>query len=91
MRVSTYDPMRFGTIDGTIARLSPSTFTSMDGRPFYKGVIALAAGHVGRAGERHPILPGTTVAADIVTGRKTLLEYLVKPVHRALSQAFGER
>jgi HlyD family secretion protein/adhesin transport system membrane fusion protein len=91
VKVSTYDPMRFGTIAGTVSHLSPSTFTAEDGRPFYKGVIALASNAVGRDGVQHLILPGMVVSADIVTGQKTLLEYLVKPVYRALNEAFGER
>lgn len=91
VRISTYDPMRFGTIPGKISTLSPSTFTSEQGDPFYKGVIMLAQNHVGRTGDRHLILPGMVVTADIVTGQKTLLEYLAKPIYRALDQAFGER
>tara|TARA_B100000405_G_C16618327_1_gene386752 strand:- start:553 stop:702 length:150 start_codon:yes stop_codon:yes gene_type:complete len=38
-----------------------------------------------------PVLPGMTVQADIITGSKTLLQYLLKPIHRNLDSAFAER
>jgi HlyD family secretion protein/adhesin transport system membrane fusion protein len=91
IKVSTYDPMRFGTIDGTIERISASTFTDENGAPFYRGTVALDRAHVGRDGAEHALSPGMVVSADIVTGEKTVMEYLLKPVYRAFDTAMGER
>ena len=42
-------------------------------------------------GWRFPILPGMTAESNIVTGDKTLLAYLLKPIHTSMQQAFHER
>lgn len=91
VKVSTYDPMTFGTISGEVRQVSASTFTTEDGAPYYRTEIALDSGHLSRGGRRHALLPGMVVDADITTGEKTVLRYLAKPVYRALSQSFGER
>jgi HlyD family secretion protein/adhesin transport system membrane fusion protein len=91
VKVSTYDPMTFGTIAGRVRRISASTFTTDDGVPYYRTEIALDSSHFSRGGRVHALLPGMIVDADIVTGEKTVLGYLAKPVYRALSQSFGER
>jgi HlyD family secretion protein/adhesin transport system membrane fusion protein len=36
-------------------------------------------------------MPGMTVMAEIITGRKTVLDYLLKPIHIAMKTAFTER
>lgn len=91
VKVSTYDPMTFGTIAGRVRQISASTFTTDDGVPYYRTEIALDSSHLSRGGQEHALLPGMIVDADIVTGEKTVLGYLAKPVYRALSQSFGER
>lgn len=91
VKVSTYDPMSFGTIDGRVRQISASTFKTEEGVPYYRTEIALDRAHLERNGQRHALLPGMIVDADIVTGQKTVLGYLAKPVYRALSQSFGER
>lgn len=92
VKISAYDYSRYGSVGGVVTDLSPSTFLDdRSGDPYYKGFIALDQDHVGdRAGE-NLILPGMTVTADIITGNKTLLAYLLKPVYIALTQAFRER
>ena len=44
-----------------------------------------------RAGKRRAILPGMVVQADIITGSKSLMKYLLKPVYRSLDVGFTER
>ncbi|WP_152426740.1 HlyD family type I secretion periplasmic adaptor subunit [Paramagnetospirillum caucaseum] len=91
IKVSSYDFARFGAVDGVLTQISPSTFLDEDKLPYYKGVVALAKSHVGDDPERNRILPGMTVQADVVTGEKTILQYLLKPIQLAASQAFRER
>ena len=71
--------------------ISASSFQDEEGEPYFKGVIALAKNYVGATPERNLVLPGMVVDADINTGRKTLLQYLLKPVYRALDSSFHER
>jgi len=91
VKVATYDFARLGGIGGTLERISASTFQDEDGAPYYKGVVRLDRNYVGSDPEKNLVLPGMTVQADIRTGRRTVLEYLLKPIYRALDSAFLER
>jgi HlyD family secretion protein/adhesin transport system membrane fusion protein len=91
VKVTTFDFSRYGSIDGTITGLSATTFTSEQGAPYYKGVIKLEKHYVGNNPEMNKVLPGMIVNADVITGEKSLLAYLLKPIHRSLNSAFIER
>ena len=71
--------------------LSATTFTEPQGQTYYKGIVTLAKNYVGEAPGENIILPGMIVNADIITGQKSLLAYLLKPIHKALNSSFGER
>jgi HlyD family secretion protein/adhesin transport system membrane fusion protein len=91
VKIQAFDYARFGTVEGTLVRLSAGTALDANQLPYYAARIALAADHVGRDAEANRLLPGMTVQADVVTGGKTLLAYLMKPVHAAMSESFRER
>ncbi len=91
VKVTSYDFVRYGSIDGTLESISPSTYNDPDGGVYYKGRVVLAQNYVGKDPSRNVILPGMTVQADIITGKKTLLEYFLKPIHLALQTSFQER
>ena len=91
IKVSTFDPNVFGIVPGTVSRLSASSFQSERGDSYFKATITLAQAHVGRGASKQPISPGMTVQADIVTGSKSLVKYMLKPVYRSLDTAFSER
>lgn len=90
VKVNSYNAFRFGSIDGTVQRLSASTYLDEKEQPYYVAEVALAKNHVGDATHLQ-VIPGMTVAANIKTGKKTLLSYLVKPVSRGFSESFTER
>lgn len=89
VKVTAYDFARHGAIQGTLEHISASTFLDENGQPYYKARIGLAQDWVGQPG--NVVSPGMVVQADITTGEKTLLQYLMKPIYIALSQAFTER
>lgn len=94
VKVTTYDYSRYGGITGELKEISASTFIDEKDRnpqPYYKGIIALDRSYVGYDPERNRVLPGMTVQADITTGKKTLLQYLLKPVYSSVSESFRER
>jgi len=91
VKVTTYDFARFGGIEGQLKEISASTFLDENGAPYYKGVISLDRSYVGNDEERNRVMPGMTVQADIKTGKKTLLAYLMKPVVSSISTSFRER
>ncbi len=91
VRLSSYDFARFGGIRAELESISASTFEGEEGRSFYKGVLKLAKNHLGDDPTAMPVLPGMTVQANIKTGRRTVLQYLLAPVHRTFVAALHER
>ncbi len=91
IKITSYDFSRYGSINGTVAGLSATTFANKRGQTFYKGVVTLEKRYVGNDPKQNLILPGMIVNADIITGEKSLLAYFLKPIHKALNSAFSER
>ena len=91
LRISTFDPNIYGVIIGQVERLSATTFQKDNGDPYFKAIIRLDRSYVGSETNRNLILPGMVVQADIITGAKSLIKYLLKPVYRSLNSAFSER
>lgn len=91
IKVSAYDYARFGTIEGKLHAISASTFLDENKKPYYKAFITLKQLYVGNNPQTNLIAVGMTVQADIHTGQKTLLQYLIKPVYNAVKTSFRER
>lgn len=89
--VDSYDTARFGLLEGKVRRLSASTYLDEKRQPYYKAEIVLTRTFLGSPEAPLRIIPGMTVKADIRTGKKTVMNYLLRPVQRGLSGAFGER
>lgn len=90
VKLSSFDFSKFGLIDGTLDQVSATTFKGEAGERFYQGKVRLSKNYVGND-STNAVMPGMTVMAEIITGRKTILEYLLKPVHNSLKTAFSER
>ena len=91
LRVSSYDYARFGFARGELTRISASNVVGEDGQPYFVGLVRLEKPYIGDDPSRHPLQAGMAVEAEILTGHKTLLAYLSKPVVEAVSRAFRER
>lgn len=91
VRVTTYDPARFGQLEGSVSKISASTFEDERGEHYYHATIVLDRNYVGGETNKHLVLPGMVVNAEIVTGSKSIVRYLLKPVFRSLDTAFSER
>ncbi|OSM01720.1 HlyD family type I secretion periplasmic adaptor subunit [Magnetofaba australis] len=92
IKVSTYDYARYGGITGELQSISPHTFQDeKTGEAYYKGVVQLSKDHVGENPLENRVRPGMIVDATIHTGSKTLLEYILKPIHSSMDESFSER
>lgn len=101
IKFATYDSALFGTLPGVVERISATTFQPQPGQPlaagqavpepYYKVIIRLASDHIGTGPKQRQISPGMAVQASIVTGSKTIMRYLLKPVYNSLDVAFAER
>jgi HlyD family secretion protein/adhesin transport system membrane fusion protein len=91
VRIDTYDFARYGAIVGTVEHLSAATFLDKDGQPYFRATVSLGQAYVGKPDRKLLIGPGMTVSADIVTGTKSLLAYLTKPIYASVSSGLRER
>ena len=91
VKVSSFDFSRYGTVSGTLDYVSATTFMNEKREPYFKVRIGLSKTYVGHDAQQNTILPGMTVVGDIITGEKTILSYLFKPIHLSLKTAFSER
>lgn len=88
VKFSAYDFVVYGGLDGVVERIGADTVLDEDGNPFYKVNVRTDKASLG---EDKPIIPGMTAEVDILTGKKTVLAYLMKPVLRAKEYALSER
>ena len=80
-----------GAVQGEVQRISPTTHLDEKRNPYYRAEIALSQDHLGDNSALLRIIPGMTVQADIQTGSKRLIDYLLRPISRGFGNAFHER
>lgn len=88
IKFTAYDFAIYGGLTAEVQHISADTITDEHENTFY--LVRLKTHDLGFNDELM-IIPGMTTQVDIVTGKKTVLEYLLKPVLRATSQAMTER
>lgn len=91
VKVSSYDYSRFGGVDGELKKISATSVLDPQGLAIFKGWISLSKPYVGKQEGKYRVLPGMDVQANITTGKKTFLQYLLKPLTDAMGAAFTER
>jgi HlyD family secretion protein/adhesin transport system membrane fusion protein len=90
VKLSSFDFARYGLVNGNLEQISATTFSGENGSRYYQGRVKLEHNYVGRDA-RNIVMPGMTAMAEIITGEKTILQYLLKPIHNSLKTAFSER
>lgn len=91
IKVDAFDYSRYGSLEGVVEKISPTTDADERGGVYYKVRISIAQPFYFEDPEQFKLMPGMTGEADIVTGKKTVFEYLWKPVFTNITTAFGER
>lgn len=91
VKVHSFDFSRYGAIKGSLEFISATTFLDENSKSYYRGRVRLQRNYVGNNPEQNIIMPGMTVDADIITGSKSILAYLLKPIHVAATTSFTER
>jgi HlyD family secretion protein/adhesin transport system membrane fusion protein len=90
VKVMAYEFTRYGMVNGKVIEISASTFTTDKGLPYYLGKVSLEKNYVGDEPEHNILKPGMTVQVDIITGKKSVMSYLLNPITRGLKQSFRE-
>jgi adhesin transport system membrane fusion protein len=91
VKVSAYDFSIYGGVDALVTFVSPSTVLDDEGEPHY--IVRLKTNHpfIGKDEKKLPLMTGMTVSVDILTGKKTVMDYLLKPILKARDKALTER
>ena len=90
-KITSYDFVRYGALEGSIVRISPDSTTSAEGEPYYLVIMEPDSAFLGETDGELPIMPGMQATVDIKTGNKSLLSYIVEPILRIRDEAFRER
>jgi len=89
VKFTAYDFVIYGGLEAEVESIGADTIADEDGNAFY---LVRVRTHRPTIGEKNlPIIPGMVAEVDIMTGRKSVLSYLLKPVLRARQYAFTER
>jgi adhesin transport system membrane fusion protein len=91
VKVTAYDYAIYGGLRGELEGISADTITDERDESFYRIRVRTDDNALQKAGESLPIIPGMTVQVDILTGEKTVLDYLLKPILRVRDRALRER
>jgi adhesin transport system membrane fusion protein len=91
VKITAYDPQKYGSLHGTLKRISANSVTDNDGNIFFEVEVHTDKNHLGSEDKPLPITTGMIANVEIITGKRTIMEYLLKPILRAKSVALTER
>ena len=91
VKITAYDFAIYGGLPGEIESISADAILDEKNESYYKVRVRTDKNHLGAESDPLPIIAGMSARIDILTGKKTILQYLLKPVLRAKEKAFRER
>jgi adhesin transport system membrane fusion protein len=91
VKITAYDYSIYGSLDGTVTHVSADTSTDEKGISYYEVDLETTKNYLGSKVGNFQIIPGMTASVDILTGKRTLMHYLLKPILRAKEKALRER
>ena len=91
VKVSAYDFSIYGGLDGVLEQISADTIEDRRGDFYYQVKVRTTKTSILYRGEELPIMPGMMTTVDITTGKKTVLDYILKPILKAKQNALREK
>lgn len=91
VKFTAYDFTIYGGLKAELEQIGADTVTDPDGSSFYLIQLRTEKSHLGSEEDPLLIIPGMVASVDILTGRKSILTYLLKPILRARAEALRER
>lgn len=91
LKFTAYDYAIYGGLDGEVALISADTITDEKGEEFYLVRVKCSKNYLGTEENKKQIIIGMTAQVDIITGKKTVMQYIMKPILRAKNNALRER
>lgn len=91
VKISAYDFSIYGGLPAVVEQISADTIEDKRGEMFYLVKLRTNTNAITYHNEELPIMPGMVATVDILTGKKTILDYLLKPILKARQNALHER
>jgi len=97
VKLSAYDSSIYGSLKGRVERISADTIIDEKGdknergETYYRVMVRTEKNHLGTTERPLPIIPGMVATVEILTGAKSVLDYLIKPVRALRDEALRER
>ena len=98
VKLTAYDPSVYGSLKGKVERISADTIVDEKSpdraerqENFYRVVVRTEKNHLGNSENQLPIIPGMVATVEVMTGSKTVLDYIVKPARTLRDEALRER
>lgn len=94
VKITAYDFSIYGALDGKIVEISADSIedkNDKDQKSYYKVVIQTDKNYLEKDGTKLPIIPGMITTVDIITGKKSILDFILKPILKTKDNALHER
>ena len=91
IKLTAFDFAKFGALDGNVTKISADSISKEDGSIWYLCQISVPVDTMTTLGKTIQIQTGMVAQVDIISGEKTVLEYLLQPVTKIANEAFRER
>ena len=90
VKFSAYDFAIYGGLKASVQNISPDTITE-EKETYYLVTVETEKSHINRGGKELKIIPGMVADVDILTGKKSILDYILKPILKTTQYTFTER
>jgi adhesin transport system membrane fusion protein len=91
VKFTAYDFAIYGGLEGSVVHISADSLTNEKEETFYLVRVKTDKSFLGDKDQQLPIIPGMTTNVDILTGKKTIMDYLLKPIFKAKERALTEK
>jgi membrane fusion protein, adhesin transport system len=101
VKVTAYDPSVYGSLKGHVERISADTIVDENNKTaaqveqkpetFYRVMVRTDKNYLGTTEHPLPIIPGMVTTVEIMTGEKSVLDYMMKPARMLRDEALRER
>jgi adhesin transport system membrane fusion protein len=91
VKVSAYDFTIHGGLIGKVVNISPDTITDSKDNTFYIIHVVTDKNYLGPKTSPLKIIPGMTANVDIITGKKSVMGYILKPILKSKQYVFSEK
>lgn len=94
VKITAYDFSIYGGLEAKITEISADSIIdkeSKEGKSYYRVIVKTDKNYLERNGRKLPIIPGMVATVDIITGKKTILDFIMKPILKVKQDSLHER